>query len=64
MNKANSKQRRWPSAAAERILGSWEEQAETCSGGQTTQKANIYLGDVWTSLKYWTSVILKYWWIC
>ena len=26
-----------------------EEQCRAMKGGQTTQKANIYLGDVWTS---------------
>ena len=26
-----------------------EEQWETCRGGQTTQKAKLYLGDLWTS---------------
>ena len=41
-----------------------EEQWETCRGGQTTQKANIYLGDFWTSLpaQVWTFSLMTYHW--
>ena len=31
------------------VLSFREEQWETCRGGQTTRKVNIYLGDFWTS---------------
>ena len=39
--------RRLPGAGEDQELG--EVQGETCRGGQTTQKADIYLGDFWTS---------------